>query len=204
MSAKKFSDILFSDRSGIIDPSRDAIYAGRERHSSARWMNLGYPQRAIRTNNFLYIRNYYPERWLAGAPQLIDMNKPDGLGYMHGLDENGKYTGEAYCDIDDGPTKTYLIENMNNPEVSPYFKLAMEKRLAEELFYIKDDPYSLKNLAYDKAYSEDIEKIRNKLNEFLKKTKDPRVVVPNPNIFENYQRFFTVRPFPKPDWVKKN
>ena len=95
MSATSLADILLSDRSGIVDPSRDATYAARERHSSARWMNLGYPQRAIRTHEFLYIRNYYPERWPAGAPQLLDMERPDKLGYLHGLDENGKYTGNS-------------------------------------------------------------------------------------------------------------
>ena len=45
--------------------------------------------------------------------------------------------------------------------------------------------------------------MRNKLDEFLRKTEDPREVGPNPDIFENYQRFYTVRPFPKPDWIKK-
>lgn len=203
ISANSFADILFSERSGIINPSRDATYAGRERHSSARWMNLGYPQRAVRTHDFLYIRNYYPERWPAGAPQLLDMNKPDKLGYMHGLDENGNYTGIAYCDIDETVTKTYLIENMDNPEVFPYFELAMGKRPKEELFNLKADPYTVNNLAEDAMYSAELEKMRKKLDDFLLTTEDPREVGPNPDIFENYQRFFTVRPFPKPDWVKQ-
>jgi uncharacterized sulfatase len=202
MSAKSFTDILFSDRSGIIDSSRDATYAMRERHSSARWMNLGYPQRAVRTHEFLYIRNYYPERWPAGAPQLLDPQNIDELYYMHGLDENGKFTGEAYWDIDEGVSKTYLIENMNDPEVSHYFEIAVEKRPAEELFNIKDDPYSIHNLAEEEGYMEKLEFMRNKLEDFLRKTEDPRAIGPNPDIFENYQRFYTVRPFPKPDWVK--
>ena len=203
ISAKSFKDILFSDRSGIIDPTRDAIYASRERHSSARWMNLGYPQRAVRTHKYLYIRNYYPERWPAGAPQLLNPENPGELYYMHGLDENGKFTGEAYHDLDYGLTKTYLIENMNDPEVFPYFQLVVGKRPAEELFYMADDPYSINNLANDKSYSDKLEVMRNKLDDFLRKTEDPRVVGPNPDIFENYQRFYPVRPFPKPDWVCK-
>jgi N-sulfoglucosamine sulfohydrolase len=203
ISAKSFKDILFSDRSGIIDPSRDAIYSSRERHSSARWMNLGYPQRAVRTHEYLYIRNYYPERWPAGAPQLLNPENPDELYYMHGLDENGKFTGEAYHDLDYGLTKTYLIENMNDPEVFPYFQLVLGKRPAEELFNIIDDPYSIHNLAEDEDYSDELEFLRNNLNDFLRKTEDPRVVGPNPDIFENYQRFYPVRPFPKPDWVCK-
>lgn len=204
MSAKSFTEILFSDRSGIIDSARNATYAMRERHSSARWMNLGYPQRAVRTHEYLYVRNYYPERWPAGAPQMLNPDKPDELRPMHGLDENGKFTGEAYWDIDNGLTKKYLVENMNNPEVSRYFELATAKRPAEELFYIKDDPYTIQNIANDEYYSEELELMRDKLDDFLRKTEDPRVVGPNPEIFENYQRFFVVRPFPKPDWVKKN
>ena len=202
MSAKSFTDILFSHQSGNIDSSRDAIYTGRERHSSARWMNLGYPQRAVRTEDFLYIRNYYPERWPAGAPQRLSTEKPDELEFMHGLDEEGRYTGGVYCDIDDGVSKAYLIENMDNPEISPYFDLAMGKRPSEELFDINDDPFSVNNLAEDEEYSEELELMRNKLDEFLRKTEDPREVGPNPDIFENYQRFYTVRPFPKPDWIK--
>ena len=204
MSAKSFSDILLSDRSGKIDPSRDAIYTGRERHSSARWMNLGYPQRAIRTENFLYIKNAYPERWPAGAPQRINSENPEELDFMHGLDESGKYMGGVYCDIDDGVTKAYLIENMSDPEVTPYFDLAMGKRAAEELFDIKNDPFTIHNLAEDKKYSEALAMMRSKLDEFLRETEDPRVVGPNPDIFENYQRFYTVRPFPKPDWVNND
>ena len=203
MSAKSLTYIFYSDRSGIIDPSRDAVYAGRERHSSARWMNLGYPQRAVRTHDFLYIRNYYPERWPAGAPQLLNAQNPDELYYMHGLDENGKFTGEAYHDLDNGVTKTYLIENMNHPDVARYFQLAVGKRPAEELFNIKDDPYCLNNLAGNKDYSNVLEGMKNKLVDFLRATEDPRVVGPNPDIFENYQRFYPVRPFPKPDWVKQ-
>lgn len=205
ITTESFADILISDDSDIIELSREAIYTGRERHSSARWMNLGYPQRAVRTKDFLYIRNYYPERWPAGAPQRLNPENPNELDFMHGLDENGKYTGNVYCDIDDGGvSKTYLIENMNNPEVTPFFNLAMGKRPGEELFYLKDDPFSINNIAENDDYLEDLKLMRNKLNEFQRETGDPRIVGPNPDIFENYQRFFTVRPFPKPDWVGKD
>jgi N-sulfoglucosamine sulfohydrolase len=203
MSAKSFTNILFSESSGIVDESRDAIFAGRERHSSARWMNLGYPQRAIRTHDFLYIRNYYPERWPAGAPQMLDPENSDEVYFMHGLDENGKFTGEAYHDIDKGVSKKYLIENMENPEVAHFFELAVGKRPAEELYYIKDDSYCINNLSDKEEYASELEFMRNRLVGFLKSTEDPRIVGPNPDIFENYQRFYVIRPFPKPDWVEK-
>ncbi|MBT6764483.1 MAG: heparan N-sulfatase, partial [Prolixibacteraceae bacterium] len=68
-------------------------------------------------------------------------------------------------------------------------------------FDINKDPFSVNNLAENIDYSKELELMRNKLNAFLRETDDPRVVGPNPDIFENYQRFYTVRPFPKPDWV---
>jgi hypothetical protein len=40
--------VLASDKDGAADPARDAVYASRERHSSARYDNLGYPQRCVR------------------------------------------------------------------------------------------------------------------------------------------------------------
>ena len=30
--------------------------------------NLGYPARAIRTKEFLYVKNYHPNRWPLGDP----------------------------------------------------------------------------------------------------------------------------------------
>ena len=67
---------------------RAVAYAARERHSSSRWDNRTYPQRSLRTEKYLYIRNFKPERWPAGAPQKLES---DGtLGEMH----------DAYHDID--------------------------------------------------------------------------------------------------------
>ena len=129
-------------------------------------------------------------------------DRPGELYYMHGLDENGKFTGEAYHDIDDSPAKTYFIENMNDPDVAPYFQLAVGKRPAEELYDIHADPYCLKNLAGDDEYSDTFEKLKNQLTDFLSITEDPRVVGPNPDVFENYQRFYVLRAFPKPDWAE--
>jgi uncharacterized sulfatase len=129
---------------------------------------------------------------------------PGMPGFMHGLDEKGKYKGGVYCDIDDGVTKAYLIEQMNDPEVFPYFELAMGKRPGEELFDVINDPFTIHNLADDPEYTEALKMMRDKLEKFLIETEDPRLVGPNPDIFENYQRFYTVRSFPKPDWINLN
>jgi hypothetical protein len=40
------------------------------------------------------------------------------------------------------------------------------------------------------------------LFERLEQTQDPRVVGPNPDIFESYRRYSPIRRFPEPDWVE--
>jgi hypothetical protein len=50
--------------SGWIDSQRNWVISGRERHvDTAQTGNLPYPMRALRTNDYLYIRNFKPERW---------------------------------------------------------------------------------------------------------------------------------------------
>ena len=71
-----------------MDPTRDYVIVGRERHTDGREGGVGYPSRAIRTDAFLYIRNFRPDRWPAGDP-------------------------EDYSDIDGGPTKYYMMELFN-------------------------------------------------------------------------------------------
>jgi N-sulfoglucosamine sulfohydrolase len=71
MIGVSLKNILLTGGSGIIDPEREAVYSGRERHSSSRWNNLTYPQRAVRTHQYLYIKNFKPERWPAGAPEKL-------------------------------------------------------------------------------------------------------------------------------------
>ena len=62
MSGRSFLDILLSDKSGLLEPDRTEIYSGRERHSCSRWQNLSYPIRVVRTHDFLYIKNFKPEK----------------------------------------------------------------------------------------------------------------------------------------------
>ena len=124
MIGNSIVNILKSPKSGIVDPSRKAIFGGRERHSSSRWNNLAYPQRAVRTHDFLYIKNFKPERWPAGDP----------LRY----DEQGNLV-PGYHDIDDF-MESYVYINREDAESKKYFELAVAKRPMEELFDIKSDP----------------------------------------------------------------
>ncbi len=186
MSGRSILDLLRSDRQGRVDPSRREVFAGRERHSSSRYDNLGYPQRAIRTPEYLYIRNFAPDRWPAGDPQKYEAD--GSLGPMHG----------AYHDIDAAPTLDFLLENRNDPVVRRYFHLAVDKRPDEELYDIRNDPACLRNLAGDAAFSRIRRQLHARLDSFLTKTEDPRVMGQG-EAFETYVRYSPIRTFPPPD-----
>ena len=164
VTGRSLLPLLTSNRSGIVEPGRGAVFSGRERHSHARFDNLGYPSRVIRTPDFLYIRNFRPELWPAGDPEL-------------------------YADIDGGPTKTYMLQHRD----SPLFNLACGKRPAEELFDIRKDPGCLKNLAGDVRHEATRKKLRETLDRTLTEQKDPRMLG-NGDIFDSYPRYSPMRP----------
>ena len=200
LSGKSIVNILKSEKSVLIDKSKKYVFAGRERHSSSRWNNLGYPQRAIRGTEYLLIWNIKPERWPAGAPQA--MNKKTGeIYHMYGLDQKGVHHPEfAFTDVDAAPSKSYLIENYNNPEIHPFFKLAYTKRPEFELYNVNSDPYCLNNLSGKPEYKEIEHEMKTELMKELKKSADPRVTGPEKEIFDTYVRYSPTRDFPKPDW----
>jgi len=185
MAGKNLLNILTSKKSGIIDESRQAVYASRERHSSSRWNNLGYPQRAMRTADYLYIWNVHPERWPAGDPQKFE---EDGtLGPMHG----------GYHDIDDFD-ESVLNTRRDDPAISRYFHLAVDKRPEVEMYDIRKDPHCLTNLADNAAFKATREKLGNQLLTYLKKTNDPRLTPEGEANYEAYKRYSPIRKFPEP------
>lgn len=191
MEGKSLMKLLSNDLNGNSHDKRKAVFAARERHSSSRWNNLVYPQRAIRTEDFLYIRNFKPERWPAGAPQKYES---DGtLGPEHG----------GYHDIDASPTFNFMLENRMDPEVRPFFEMAVGKRPAEEFFDIKNDPYSLINLADDPDFEEELLEHRSALGAYLMRTNDPRVTGKG-DVYEYYTRYSQIRRFPEPEWLQND
>ena len=168
MTGRSLSKILFSDKQGKVDAGRKYVLTGRERHSHARPDNLGYPSRAIRTRDYLYIRNFKPERWPAGNPP-------------------------GYYDYDNSPSKLFLLEKKN--EWPKQFNLAFSKRPAEQLYDIKKDPGCINNIAEDPAYLKIKKELSKILSDELKKQGDPRVTG-NGDIFESYPRFGPMRDFP--------
>jgi N-sulfoglucosamine sulfohydrolase len=170
MTGRSLLSILTSDKSGRVDPARDHVLVGKERHAWVRQGGLGYPCRAIRTYEYLYIRNFKPDRWPAGDPV--------GGGEPYDVKR-------TYGDIDDSPTKTYMIEHRDDPAVKRPFELAVAKRPAEELYDLRKDPNQLNNVAGGPSYAKVKEELATRLMAELKATGDPRVVG-NGDVFDTY------------------
>ncbi|MGQ8337724.1 sulfatase family protein [Sunxiuqinia sp. A32] len=200
MSGKSILNILKSEKEGIVDSSKKYVFSGRERHSCSRYLNWGYPQRMIRSEEFLLIWNIKPDRWPAGAPQRMVQGTEDELWPMYGIDENGIHHSDwAFTDIDAAPTKSFIIENMEDDDIRPFFDLAVDKRSEFEFFNIKSDPYCLNNLSGNEAYGEVENDMKSALMQELEKSGDPRVVGPDKEVFDSYLRYSPMREFPNPE-----
>jgi arylsulfatase A-like enzyme len=161
MTAHSLLGILRSDQSGQVEPARDHILTGKERHCEAqeKGNSGGYPCRAIRTKEFLYIRNFEPDRWPAGIASAAECQG-----------------GIAYHDIDVGPTKTFMIAHQDDPSIRRLFELGFGKRPAEELYDLAKDPGQLINLAADPAFVDTRKKLADRLIAELTASNDPRVL----------------------------
>lgn len=146
MTGKSFLDVLKSDRSGTVDATRNMMIIAKERHDLGRPNDQGYPVRAIRTPDFFYSRNYEPDRWPAGNPET------------------------GYKNVDDSPTKTFLISGFDE-----YYRMSFGKRPVEELYDIKKDPECIHNLATDLKYAQTMRKLRDRMESTLKEQGDPRM-----------------------------
>jgi arylsulfatase A-like enzyme len=140
---------------GATSDKRDRVFLERERHANVRHGDGSYPARAVRTEDFLYIRNHRPDRWPAGDPELHFAVGPFG-------------------DIDSGPTKGLLLDRRNDPAIRRFFELATAKRPAEELYDLRKDPDQLVNVAADPAYGKTLGQLRGDLAGWQRSTADPR------------------------------
>ncbi|GAB2777861.1 sulfatase [Rhabdobacter roseus] len=159
------------------------VYFGRERHSSARYQNHGYPQRGVREGKYLYIHNFRPERWPAGDPQ--------------GYDAQGQLV-DSYADIDACPTLDQLLAHRHTAPYDDYLRLATAQRPAEELYDLEKDPYCRRNLAAEAGFEQPRRRLQRQLFSYLRSTQDARVVGPDPEVFETYPRLQgPIRKFPE-------
>ena len=129
----------------------DHIFLERERHANVRKGDLSYPVRGIRTRDFLYLRNFEPDRWPAGDPEFY-------------------WAVGSYGDVDDSPTKQLLLRE----KPQPYFDLTLGKRPTEELFDLRNDPGQVRNVASEPAYAKQRRELAGRVDSWMKATGDPR------------------------------
>ena len=171
MTGRSLVGLLRSAKSGRVEPERDAVYIGRERHvESARADFMPYPQRAIRTHDFLYIINFRPDRWPLGDPYRLDGGNPPTV------EEVTEETRVTLPDEDAGPTKAWLVGVRNDPKWKAHFDWVYGKRPREELYDLKADPHQTKNVAADPRYAATRTQLERRLMGELQRTGDPRLV----------------------------
>jgi uncharacterized sulfatase len=157
-TGRSFLDVLKSDTTGQVDPSRNFVLLGRERCDVGRPGDVGYPVRAIRTKQYLYARNFAPDRWPAGNPET------------------------GFTDIDNSPTKSLIVARGPGDK---YYDLALAKRGAEELYDIQNDPACMNNLADDPKLADAKGKLWNDLQTALRQQQDPRILG-HGDVFDSY------------------
>ena len=173
MTAQSLMPLLRSDASGQVDPSRDFVVTGRERHVAfAREKYLPYPQRAIRTADYIYIVNFEPDRWPMGDPKNLDKPGATQPSYQ----ELAYDTFATYPDMDASPTKAYMIQHREDLDVEPLFDLAFGKRPREELYDLKRDPDYMSNVATYPEYDNVRGELEARLLAVLEPENDPRLM----------------------------
>ncbi|MDP3069163.1 MAG: sulfatase [Opitutaceae bacterium] len=183
---RSLTDIFRATRGGQINPARDHVLIGMERHDIGRPGDVGYPIRGIVKGGHLYLQNFEPSRWPACNPET------------------------GYLNVDASPTKTFILEaHRKNPADVPW-ALAFGKRPAEEFYDLRTDRDCVKNLAADSATAATRQKLRDEMHAALKAQGDPRMFGrgevfdqyrhANPQHVNFYERYMKGEKL-KPGWV---
>jgi len=133
----------------------DAVFLERERHANVRANDASYPCRAIRTRDYLYVWNIEPDLWPAGDPET-------------------HFAVGPYGDVDNTNHKIFLMEHRESPEFKRFFDLGFGKRPEEELYDLKTDPDQIRNIAADADRTEVVKALRDRVQDWMHRTGDPR------------------------------
>lgn len=161
MTGRSLTDIFQSEKSGQVNPARDFLVIGQERHDVGRPHDAGYPIRGIFRGDFLYLRNFEPTRWPAGNPET------------------------GYLNCDGGPTKTEVLQRRTQPGGKVYWDLCFGKRPPEELYDLRKDPDCVNNLAGHTDFAAVQAKLKQQLTDMLKAQGDPRIFGQG-KVFDDY------------------
>lgn len=150
-----------SSQQGQVDPSRDCVLVGMERHDIGRPNDVGYPIRGIVTRDYVYLKNFEPDRWPACNPE----------------------TGYLNCDA--GETKSFILDMRRTMGSNSFWRLCFGKRPAEELYRRESDQDCVVNLASQQDMLDIQQKLRDRMEQMLREQQDPRILG-NGKVFDEY------------------
>jgi len=155
MTARSLVPIIDSDANGRIDPTRDFVVVGIERHDTS------YPMRAIQTDEFLLIRNDADPKnnrrndfWKTPPPP----------------------PAKEAAIREKGITYDPLMRLFADPEIYPKTLLAFGPRPPWELYDVRNDSWRMKNLANDPAQANTLGALKKRMDDYLIRTGDPRAL----------------------------
>ena len=122
------------------------------------WHDYQAHERAVRNENYLYIRNAFPE--LNASPPADAVRSP------------------TYQKMITLHEKDALEEDQKDCFVTP--------RPSEELYDVVNDPFQLTNLAEKPEFEKTLNKMRNQLNSWIEKTNDSIPENPIPDKFDRW------------------
>ena len=162
MTGGSLMPILTSNKSGQVVPLRTYALTGVERHV------YSYPKRALRTKDFLYIRNFDPDKWPTGE---VKGHNPE---YEFAETPWPTEPGAFSFAIDPSPSKQFLRLNRGASEIKPFAELSFPRWPEEELYDLRNDPDQLHNVATTPDYVSNRKALRHRLTTELKASNDPR------------------------------
>ena len=147
-------------RSGVDPADRDAVFLERERHANVRRGDRSYPVRAVRTKDYLYVRNLQPSLWPAGDPEVY-------------------FAVGDYGDVDGTRSKHYILDRRQDPAMGPFLRMNFDRRPAEELYDLRADPDQTRNVVEQAEYAAVRNQLADRLSRWMRETADPRATNPN-------------------------
>lgn len=168
VTGKSLTEIFDTEKEGQVTASRNSVLVGKERHDVGRPDDQGYPVRGIFMADYLYLRNYEPDRWPKGNPET------------------------GYLNCDGSPTKTYILDTRRKKGSMEFWQLNFGKRTSEELYNVAEDPFCLNNLAEDIKFAGLKKELEKEMTARLREEGDPRMAG-NGEVFDNYPYSGAVR-----------
>jgi len=148
---RSLTDIFNAATGGQVNPTRDHVLIGKERHDIGRPDDQGYPIRGIVKGDLLYLHNFETDRWPAGNPET------------------------GYLNTDGSPTKTTILNDRRANGRSLYWSQSFGKRASEEMFDLREDRECLVNVSGVPDYEPLKNALRDQLFAELKDQNDPRM-----------------------------